>query len=319
MIQKGGAGRGRRRDGGHRHVLQGHVPAGARFDARHRDVSLGLGERHSRRGGQQRTRPLHLVHRLRVDLEHRRQQSASRRRLPRRRRQDSAQSSRTPRSSRSAATIPRTCGRSCRATRTRPAATSSPSRTTAISRTASCSRRSTPSRASRSRASTRRRAPSGNTLRGDADEGRRRGASVPFADRRVRRLREMGQVQPQHERAKGEQHAPVRIRAIGAADRAATRSQARHQSLQGRHDRFDRHAHRSRHRRGGQFLRQARGHRAERQAHGAPGRLLRQELHPGLVSSPHRAMRACGRPRTRAKRSSMRWSAGKPMRPRARA
>ena len=40
---------------------------------------------------------------------------------------------------RSAATTPRTCGRSSRPTRTRPAAASSPSRTTATSRTGSCS------------------------------------------------------------------------------------------------------------------------------------------------------------------------------------
>ncbi len=77
---------------------------------------------------------------------------------------------------------------------------------------------------------------------------------------------------------------PVRICAIGAADRAATRSQARNQSLQGRHDRFDRHAHRYGHGRRRQFLRQARGNRTERQAHGAPGRLLRQELHSRLVT-----------------------------------
>ena len=51
----------------------------------------------------------------------------------------------------------------------------------------------------------------GASLRGDPDEGRRRGASFPFAHRRVRKLREMGQVQPQHERAEGERHAPVRI------------------------------------------------------------------------------------------------------------
>ena len=41
----------------------------------------------------------------------------------------------------------------------------------------------------------------GAALRGDADQGRRRSAPVPVADRRVRRLRDLGQVQPEHERA----------------------------------------------------------------------------------------------------------------------
>ena len=45
------------------------------------------------------------------------------------------------------------------------------------------------------------------------------GEAHPFLspNGRVRRLREVGQVQPQHERAQARQHAPVRVRAVCAA------------------------------------------------------------------------------------------------------
>ncbi len=89
-----------------------------------------------------------------------------------------------------------------------------------------------------------------------------------------------------------------------AADRPAARAEARHQPLQVRHDRLDRQPHRARHRRGGQLLRQARRRRAEPRARmehafGATATnciLGWQQVGFGLC-------RACGRPRTRARRS----------------
>ncbi len=42
----------------------------------------------------------------------------------------------------------------------------------------------------------------GAALRGHADQGRRRGASLPLAERRVRRLRDLGQGQPRRQRAR---------------------------------------------------------------------------------------------------------------------
>jgi hypothetical protein len=45
-------------------------------------LSLGLAGDHQGRRGLQRSRPLHRLHRLRVDLEHRRQQPAPQRDLP---------------------------------------------------------------------------------------------------------------------------------------------------------------------------------------------------------------------------------------------
>ena len=71
---------------------------------------------------------------------------------------------------------------------------------------------------------------------------------LSLADRRVGRLRDLGQVQPEHERAERKAHASVRICAHRAADRPAARGEARHESLQVRHDRIDRHAHGARNR-----------------------------------------------------------------------
>ncbi len=56
----------------------------------------------------------------------------------------------------------------------------------------------------------------GAALRGHADQGRRRGASVPLAQRRVRQLREVGQGQPRRQRCQDQGHARVRVRALGA-------------------------------------------------------------------------------------------------------
>ena len=56
----------------------------------------------------------------------------------------------------------------------------------------------------------------GAALRGHADQGRRRDASVPLAQRRVRRLRALGQGQPRPQRAEEAGDAAVRVRPLGA-------------------------------------------------------------------------------------------------------
>ena len=73
----------------------------------HARLSQRLAGDHQGGGGVQRAGPLHRVHRLRVDLEHRRQQPAPQRHLPRQRRARPASSSRSPPCRRSAATTPR--------------------------------------------------------------------------------------------------------------------------------------------------------------------------------------------------------------------
>ena len=89
--------------------------------------------------------------------------------------------------------------------------------------------------------------------------------------------------------------------------------------VQVRHDRLDRHAHGARDRRRGQFL---------RQAHPAPSRIRSAWRIPSVASARTaswagsrrpRVMPAVGRPRTRARRSSTRWSARRPTRPPVRA
>ena len=64
---------------------KGQMPKGFPT-AGHLGLSQCLERDHQGRRGLQRTRPLHRLHRLRVDLEHRRQQPAPQRRLPRQRR-----------------------------------------------------------------------------------------------------------------------------------------------------------------------------------------------------------------------------------------
>ncbi len=60
--------------------------------------------------------------------------------------------------------------------------------------------------------------------RGHPDQGRRRIAPVPVAERRVRRLREVGPVQPQRHRGQDARDAEVRVRARGAEDRPDARA-----------------------------------------------------------------------------------------------
>ena len=97
------------------------------------------GRRPSRPPRKPTTRPLHRLHRLRMDVEHRRQQPPPQRHLPRQRRQGPPGRALTP-CCRRAATIRATCGNGWRPTRRRPAATCWRSPTTATSPTAACSR-----------------------------------------------------------------------------------------------------------------------------------------------------------------------------------
>ena len=84
---------------------------------------------------------------------------------------------------------------------------------------------------------------------------------------------------------KQNEHAAVRVRAVRSPTRAPAGSQARNQSLQVRDDRFDRYPYRPCDGGRRQFLRQARGDRAEPETHGASRWLLRQQLHPRLAQA----------------------------------
>ena len=115
----------------------------------------------------------------------------------------------------------------------------------------------------------------GAALRGHADQGRRRGASLPLAQRRVRQLRDLGQGQPRRQRGEDEGHARVRVRPLGLQERPQARSEARRESLQVRPDRQQRRAHRARRDGGGQLLRQDYAAGAEP---GAPDQDLLQRI-----------------------------------------
>ncbi len=150
--------------------------------------------------------------------------------------------------------------------------------------------------------------PLGAALRGDADQGRRRGAPVLSPERRDRRLRALGQGQPQPERGEEAGDAAGRVRPQRAPDRPPARAEARRQPLQVRHDRLDRQPHLARDRRGGQLLRQA----LRRRAQPAP----RRRTSSCAVGDPTFLMgwqqvasglrRRLGAARTRARRSGTR-------------
>ncbi len=144
--------------------------------------------------------------------------------------------------------------------------------------------------------------------RSHADQGRRRVASVPVAERRVRRLREVGPVQPQRHRGEEARDAAVRVRARGAEERPRAGAQARREPVQVRHGRQHRLAHLAVGGRGGQLLRQALRRRARPAPLGAHRhRGARSQVqHLRLDAGRRRVTRASGRPRTRAKRSSTR-------------
>ena len=104
----------------------------------------------------------------------------------------------------------------------------------------------------------------GAALRDHADEGRRRSASLPLTQRRVRRLRTVGQRQPRRQRGEEEGDARIRIHPFGAQERPQARGETRREPLQVRSRRQQRRAHRPRVLRGGQFLRQGHDQRAQR-------------------------------------------------------
>ena len=187
------------------------------------------------------------------------------------------------RSARSEATTRRTCGKCSRPTRRRPAARCSPSRTTATSRTGSCSRSIdsfTGQPLTKEYVETRARWEplyEATQIKGDGEAHPFLSPDDEFADYETWDKFNLNLSVPE-----GEGHAPVRVRPHGAPDRPAARAEARHQPLQVRHDRLDRQPHRPGDRRRGQLLRQARGNRAQRQALGASGGLLRRQVHPRL-------------------------------------
>ena len=170
-------------------------------DSRARRPTATPGRRPSRRRRQyNEPGPLHRLHRLRVDLEHRRQQPAPQRHLPRQRRQGRAWSSRSPRCRRSAATTRATCGSGWRPTRRRPAAS-----VLAIAHNGNLSNgrmfpmvESFGKTIDREYAETRakwERLYEATQIKGDGETH-----PVPVAQRRVRQLRALGQGQPRRQR-----------------------------------------------------------------------------------------------------------------------
>ena len=142
-------------------------------------------------------------------------------------------------------------------------------------------------------------------------------APVPVACRRIRRLRNLGPLEPERHRGQDARDAEVRIRPRGAEDRAQARERARGQPLQVRHGRLDQLAHLALDRRGGELLRQALGRRARAAPLGACGdRGPRSRPTPSTAGSRRRAASpSSGRRRTPAKRSSTPCSARRPTPP----
>ena len=146
----------------------------------------------------------------------------------------------------------------------------------------------------------------GAALRSDADQGRRRDASLPLAQRRVRQLRALGQGQPRPDRTEEAGDAGVRVCALGLQERPEAGSGARRESLQVRHGRQHRRAHRPRRGRRGQLLRQDLRLRAERRTRHASVREDGQGGPSWAGSRPPPATPRSGRTRTRARPSSTR-------------
>ncbi len=124
-------GRGRR-DRDHRRVLARDLPEGPDVSSRNARLSQRVAGDDRGRRALQRAGPLHRLHRLRVDFEHRRQQPASQCHLPRQWRQGEPGRAVHASIRRSAATIRSSCGSGWTPTKRRPAAACWPSRTTAI-------------------------------------------------------------------------------------------------------------------------------------------------------------------------------------------
>ena len=244
---------------------QGTFPKALMYSARHARLPQGLAGHH--RGGRrgERPGPLHRLHRLRVDLEHRRQQPAPQRHLPRRRLTRPARSSRSSTyeaaGQRQPARPVEVDGR-LRGEDRRQRAGHRPQRQPE-QRPHVPARRDVHRQAARPRV--RRAAGAvGAALRGDADQGRRRDPPLPLAQRRVRRLRALGQGQPRPQRAEEARRCCEFEYARSALqERPQARAAARRQPVQVRHDRLDRRAHRPGRGRAGQLLRQDLQLRAE--------------------------------------------------------
>ena len=239
----------------HRRLLAGDVPEGPHVLPRHARLQGRVAG--DDRGGRevQRAGPVHRLHRLRVDVQHRGQQPPPQRRLPRQRRQ--GQPGRAVH--RLSALRQRQPGRPVevdgrlreedRRQRPRHRAQRQPEQRPDVPR----------GRGLREDARPRVRRDArevGAALRGDADEGHRGVPPLPLAERRVRRLRALGQGQPRRQRRQEEGDARVRVRPLGPQERPEAGAAARDEPLQVRPDRLERRAHRARRHGGGQLLRQ---------------------------------------------------------------
>ena len=143
----------------------------------------------------------------------------------------------------------------------------------------------------------------------DPDQGRRRGAPLSLAQRRVRGLRDLGQVQPGRQRAEDARRCSSASTPARRSRTASARGEARRQSLQVRHDRQHRRAHRPRRRRGGQLLRQdtpPQEPSPERMDQDRSSRRQDRRRRSWTGGSARPATRRSGPRRTRARRSSTR-------------
>ncbi len=165
-------------------VFLGEIPEALNYQRADRAFRRRLGRHHRGRGGVQRSGPVHDFHRLRVDLAGVRQQPASQRDLPRRAEADTARS-------RPYTTTPPVGSRRTRAS-SGPGWQNYEDKTggdvLAIPHNGNLSNGmmfalQDDSDARRSMRPTRRRAEVGAALRGEPDQGRRRGASAALAHR----------------------------------------------------------------------------------------------------------------------------------------
>ena len=221
-----------------------------------RPLTGARGRRRSRPPRSERPGPLHRLHRLRVDVEHRRQQPPPQRDLPRRRRQGEPGravhrlpplGSDNPRdlwkwmpayeekTGGDVLAIPHNGNLSNG--RMFPLSSRSPARRSIASTPRRARSGSVSTRSRRSRATARPIRSSRPTTSSPTSSSGTRATSTSAAP-------------------KTKDDARVRIRALGAQERPQARAGARREPVQVRHGRLDRLAHRARRRRGGQLLRQ---------------------------------------------------------------